>query len=772
MSVVAASKAMGRPGGTQSQLSRRNSRQSSSRETPASSTDGDSDDEDDEEDDEEDYEGEGEIGEAEKIRFDERFLAQLLAFDPSSSGSNGNSAPFALPSVEKDPLSTGGTGFPLMPSSEASQSNSHVRQDLHQSSVPLSAPTPSSEFYDGAINFLTEVLGSSAHSLWSGGAGLASPDGPDLNWLKQAQTPSSAIGLAAPSPQPTKSQFKDLQPLISNLIARLKGLPIQENDQTGKVLEDDLVILLQSLMAHRQAQQDRQAHRHLDQSMATLRGDTDYSTSTSTRDEPMSTSLAGHEVFGPQPGFSIVDFDFGDDDDDPDFVPNNISLDFANSAEFADALAQVSANPLDAMPTSDSRANGGSQIGGMIPANEAAWQQMMDSLQGDSLPGNGNAGNVTDAAVVNSTRDAEAGPSTEASPAGRSGFRRTRSTTRNVDLHEDGAERLTVQTMGGAQSQSPTLAPMGFAPSRDTTEEADTERPRKKGRRIMSREEALERRRESNRECARRARARKKEEEEELRQEFNRMRKLRSVSQETGTGGEEVALSKGHLDLPAGLRKKKRGRPFGSKSYDNGEEKAGEKRDVDEKVADLRADNRMLRAEMQRLIEENAQLRATMLRYQEDGTRGPRSSSYGRRSGSKRTEALRGHRQQTSEDGDYTDQSSPGGEELLSDEVEGDKRFMTKSLASRGLAYDPFKAFHVRPPLAQRTSSEQKNDIKSVRRRHEGGDQDSKSGEASKQKAIEELLQGLAANQQQASSSSLQDLIQAAAGKLSASGLL
>jgi hypothetical protein len=138
------------------------------------------------------------------------------------------------------------------------------------------------------------------------------------------------------------------------------------------------------------------------------------------------------------------------------------------------------------------------------------------------------------------------------------------------------------------------------------------ENHKRKGRKPLSKEEALERRRESNRRCAKRGRARKKQEDEEIRIEFEKLRQSRGFSQETGEEGGEDRVSTSVLSTV--LRPKKRGRPVGSKG---GMDKTATAAASTEEVADLKADNRMLRAEMQRLIEENAQLRARMLRLED-----------------------------------------------------------------------------------------------------------------------------------------------------------
>jgi hypothetical protein len=219
-----------------------------------------------------------------------------------------------------------------------------------------------------------------------------------------------------------------LQPLIGNLIARLKGLPVQEGEQSGSGLEDDLVVLLQSLMAHRQAQQDLQAQQQLNSSIAAFQDSTanaainDSITNTVSVPTHNADSLLDQQIFQAQPGFSIVDFDFGDDDDDPDFVPKNVALDFAASAEFADALAHVSTAPLPSMMQErpgELKTNSQQEE---VQVSHAAWQQVVDSI----------------GQVDNSMDKIAGGNMPVSSPASRNGFRRTRSTTRNFEMEDEG----------------------------------------------------------------------------------------------------------------------------------------------------------------------------------------------------------------------------------------------------------------------------------------------------------------------------------------------
>lgn len=705
------------------------STRSSSRETPVSSTEGDYDEEEDDDDDveededEEDDEEEEEEREPEKVRFDERFLAQLLAFDPSLGSQNASfgsniqstsllSAHSFNEMSHNDKLQTSqqqrnleSVPFPL--SDSVPPIDTTARQNSSSNTfLPPSAPTPSNEFYDGAINFLTEVLGSSTPSFWNGDTGLANSAG-DMSWMNQGKTP-----ITAPGPQVAGTDFKNLQPLIGNLIARLKGLPVQDGQQSGQKLEDDLVVLLQSLMAHRQAQQNRQAQEQLNQSFDLLQQSSSFNNPTANiANFASSTSVSNQQqveninnkhnttstqMFPSQPGFSIVDFDFGDDDDDPDFVPNNVNLDFVNSQDFADALAKVSAAPVAPLP-SNLNERESARDGMSLNVDDASWQRVMDSLQ------------TTNAIAASKM---EEGPSVRSPSFTEKKARRTRSTTRNVDLPN---ERQNGETQKESQ-RNLSFSKIGLDIDQESDEdhsEANEEEGRengrpgekKRGRKALSKEEALERRRETNRECSRRSRMRKKQEEEEIRQEFVRMRNLRSVSQETGT---IYGDSKDLTDLPAGLRKKKKGRPFGSKSFAKTDENA--QAENEEQVADLRADNRMLRAEMQRLIEENAQLRARMLHYEEDRTDRGVKSTKPWTGNSNKGSALSASREYYLR-----------GEEDDDDDEISDEEFMARSRAARDLPYDPSRIFQP-PSSSRRSTQDQRMDSRgSKRRRAEDG---------------------------------------------------
>lgn len=664
--------------------SRQSSGNISSRGTPVSSTEGEDDDDEDEDDEEED--DDEEVEEEEKddsasVRFDEKFLAQLLSFDPSlalqpDAGSSvpqpSSSLPGQLPpSTNGNDLALSAASWPFnIPQSAPVPSQTAIDASA-TSFIPLSAPTPSNEFYDGAINFLTEILGSSSSSnIWNGGAGANSPGTIDLSWLDQAKTPAGSNALAAPNSQANKSQFKHLQPLISNLIARLKGHPVEEGMQSGKSLEDDLVVLLQNLMAHRQAQQDRQAHQHqigvnmpvVNQSEAQA---SQSNLSVPLPSQPAAAPMTATSTFA-NPGFSIVDFDFGDDDDDPDFIPN--SLGFASSAELNDVLAKASEGTMQ--PMNNLHPKEGQDV-----VNEATWQQMMQSLQHH--------------AGTTSTAGTSSLPVPSDSPGRMEGeYRRTRSISRNVDLAQSSFDTRALDDASPQQDESDTQSYRG-----DNDNDTQT---KKKGRRPLDREEALERRRISNRECAKRGRAKKKQEEEEIRIEFERMRKMRSVSRDV-----IASTSRGDItdeDLPAGLRKKKKGRPAGSKST---LEKTSMNQD---EVADLKADNRMLRAEMQRLIEENTQLRVSMLHLEERGLKRDRSGEVRSRRGDNRgggRESGRAcnTRARAVEARVHTDDEDDDFDELgVNDPEDDDAGFLRQSLASRSLSFDPFKRFQ--PPTS------------------------------------------------------------------------
>lgn len=732
-------------------LVRHDSGQSSSRATPVSSTEGEydeeeeegEDDDDDDDDDVEDEEEEGdeEEGASDSVRFDEQFLAQLLAFDPTLAGQANATNAISRSQVNNKVQQDGGpqhTSLPLNPfATEAITRHT----PSNSTNLPFSAPTPSNEFFDGAINFLTEVLGSSTPNFWNSDASLA-----QSAWPSQGNTPSASVG-AIDFTAPAKTEFKNLQPLISNLIARLKGFPIQEGQQIGQTLEDDLVVLLQSLMAHRQAQQTRQGQEQPDQSMTMLQHAPLNRTSFAVVDPSASASISASALPDcslegstmnslpntTQPGFSFVDFDFGDDDDDPDFVPKNVNLDFANSADFADALAQVSAAPVAPLPDC---INGSGKANMHLHVDDDSWQQVMNALQSRD--------------DASSKGDGLGCPSPW-NDKGKS--RRTRSATRNLEMSEE--VRGEGVGMGSEQGE-----PLDLEKDRSQSGEADYDRggsfeseneaagrlgEKKRGRKAaLSKEEALERRRESNRECSRRSRLRKKQEEEEIRQEFVRIQQLRLASQESQDPEKE------HVALPAGLRKKKRGRPFGSKSYANrGESEMISLGDHSDQVADLKADNRMLRAEMQRLIEENAKLRARMLRVEEEGPAALTSSRSNRLYEESKyakerhpRSALRGHGNHNLRNMDfngYNDDDNDDDDGTMSDEEED---FREGCRASRYLPYDPTKPF--KPPVTSRKSFPDQSSNGKVNKRKRNDD-DSIIGPTP---SIEQLLRGFAAYQQ------------------------
>ncbi|PWN36717.1 uncharacterized protein FA14DRAFT_159119 [Meira miltonrushii] len=567
-----------------------------------SSPSGEDDDfeEDEEEDDDEDEEDEDEDDDDEEEEdegvddnggFDEKFLAQLMAMDPIFSNKNGQPAvssqmTFETPSNgtasstnKDDPVSTRplpashGTPFPNMPA------------------YASAASTPSNEFYDGAINFLTEVLGSSDPSMWNSAESQQNQTG----WPAEQQF--TTVQTAA-SPAPTQAQFKNLQPLIGNLIARLKGQPVDESEQGARVLENDLVVLLQSLMAQRQAQEERKSTQKSDkgQKDATPRAEVQRKPAQTpqqptisqpnaafpTMDEinalaasfPIMADANANATQQPQAGFSIVDFDFGDDDDDPDFVPSNLNL-AQPFDESSQALAQALA--------STNGQNG----------NTDAWQQMMSSF---GNPGSTPAGTGMAAGMP-------------MSPAGGGEARRTRSVSKNTDN-----QTLSSAALKQLDNSIPpnTLTEDSREDGTSSTHESEEENPKGKKRRVYTTEEALERRREANRECARRQRAKKKEETEAIRKELERIQSL-------GIGGAKVG-SENIIDVTQALvGRRKRGRPLGSRNRRTMEDmkRYSEEVEQENEMADLRADNRMLRAEMHRLQEENAKLRANALRHEE-----------------------------------------------------------------------------------------------------------------------------------------------------------
>lgn len=557
----------------------------------------DEDDEDDDEDEEDDEEEEDDDDEEEDEGvednggFDEKFLAQLMAMDPIFSNKAGQSAVSSQKAFE---TSTNGTASSTNKDDSVSTrqlTSSHGTPFPNMPAYASAASTPSNEFYDGAINFLTEVLGSSDPSMWNGAETQQSQNGWNSEQFSTVQP--------AASPAPTQAQFKNLQPLIGNLIARLKGQPVEESEQGPRVLEDDLVVLLQSLMAQRQAQEERKNIQKSDKGQKGITPRTDVQRQQAqtpqqpaisqpnsgfpTMDEinalaasfPILPNTDGttnaNSTQQPQTGFSIVDFDFGDDDDDPDFVPNNFNLSqpFGESSQ---ALAQALADAND--------------------QNGDAWQQMMSSF------GNANPSAVGTGMATNLPM----------SPAGEA--RRTRSVSKNVDSQTLNSASL--KQLDHSLQPPNTMTEDSREEGTSTTHESEEGNTKGKKRRIFTTEEALERRREANRECARRQRAKKKEETEAIRKELERIQAL-------GIGGTKTG-SENIIDVTQALvGRRRRGRPLGSRNRRTMEDMKRYSEEVEQEteMSDLRADNRMLRAEMHRLQEENAKLRANALRHEE-----------------------------------------------------------------------------------------------------------------------------------------------------------
>lgn len=355
-------------------------------------------------------------------------------------------------------------------------------------------------------------------------------------------------------------------------------------------------MLLQSLMSQRQTQVDRRAQKQsawpagANQASATNGQQGAFQPGGVLGATPSHSQQYGQA--GPGAGMSIVDFDFGDDEDDPDFVPNNINMDFGNSAEFANALAAVSGGSGQNLHVSQPE----QMEGDSVLSDDQCWQKVLDTFTSNENPG-------TSTNSASSTQAAH----------------RTRSISRNGETtghKEDGS------AMPNTNATQPKLSEKREAKARSASDasngevEADEDDAKdvpqgsKGKRKSLSKEEALARRRQVNRECARRQRERKKQEAEELRRELERFERSRAE----GRPVDENAVS---LTLPL-LRPGKPGRPLGSKNRRPEKDKPSEEPKIDhEELLDLRADNRMLRAEMHRLNEENAQLRARLLRYED-----------------------------------------------------------------------------------------------------------------------------------------------------------
>lgn len=634
----------------------------------ASGSEEDNDEDDDEEDDED--EEDEDIGEdeedLEKTGFDENFLAQLMAMDPLFANGSLNVPNSKDNSKSLPDVCSQAAGFAAADAAAVTHENNVDASStgVMQQSTPFpnmpayasTASTPSNEFYDGAINFLTEVLGSTDPTLWNPNAAPDNDPASAQDWNREGGTSVNS----APSPAPTQAQFKSLQPLIGNLIARLKGQPVEETGQPPRVQEEDLVVLLQTLMAQRQAQSERKTT----QQSQGGRSRTQRQPQSQSSQQLVSTSAPSGSSNRSQPtGFSIVDFDFGEDDDDPDFDPGRINLDFGNSDEFARALAEV---------TKDT-GTGSVQpaLPGSVQANDKAWQQMLDTF---GVPNN----------------------ATQASPGG---GRRTRSTSK----HGDKVNTLssTVSLSAGAMKSNDDSVDMNSVEEDDEVDSMlkdseaggdDSLNGKARKRKAYSAEEALERRREANRECARRQRAKKKQETEQARAELERIRNMH--------GGAEVP-SEAILEVTRSLiSKRKRGRPLGSRNRRTIEEmeRYAAQTAEDATLADLRAENRVMCAEMHRLREENAQLRARVIRHEEF------FESLGKHDLVKRLTPTdpslipsygNGHdRRRDSSDEGYEEDESDEDADVTIDGRSNDRRHVNRGgldPASQFLAYHPFR---------------------------------------------------------------------------------
>lgn len=367
-----------------------------------------------------------------------------------------------------------------------------------------------------------------------------------------------------------------------------------------------MVMLLQTLMAQRQAQQVRrdqyreeqekerlkEKERELqrDQAQEELKNGLNNvsvwpSTSNKKTSEAVAAPLLGAQSSSTSlgalgntnnnnAGFSIVDFDFGDDEDDPDFDPSKMGLvDFQN-VDFANAFSSANTPSLGGTAMVNQSLGGtdteNANFGKTEGSGEDAWQQLMMLSQG-----NGSSSNNENNATLSA--------SARAGNGGRV----------NLSTNDHTAQAL-------EQAPQDTSA----AGSRSSSAEVP------KGRFTYSREEAAERRRESNRECARRQRARKKEEQEEMKRQL-----------ELAKHGSPSITE--NIELPP---KRKPGRPRGSKARQrdtSADSSATAPKSAQDsmsaaEVADLKADNRMIRAELTRLREENAQLRAQVMRWEDE----------------------------------------------------------------------------------------------------------------------------------------------------------
>lgn len=413
------------------------------------------------------------------------------------------------------------------------------------------------------------------------------------------------------------------------MIARLKGHSVEESENPPRISEEDLVVLLQSLMAQRQAQLDKHT-----QDPSGIPKHSQGNTRPATRKQRVENSS--------RPGMSIVDFDFGDDDDDPDFVPQNVDLEFGKSKEFADALASV-ANHAD---TNVGQQNSVEHVN----SNEEVWQHVLDSF--------GNSSNT--------------------SPHSNSqAVRRTRSATRTTDMSSSESQHLE-GVKHELASNSAAEEPHGaFPPGNQDQIDASTSKKPKGVRKKLSDEEALARRRQANRECARRQRERKRQEAEELRRELERIHAMSKEGQEINEKALDATLQS--------VEARKPGRPLGSKNRQYKATKV-ESNCESEELPEVQAENRILCAEVHRLKEENTSLRARLLRlegfFETEGIQDLRSDLRKR----KRQELLGISKDEAS---DQEDERNRFLEEAKEAELEAER---SEDVAASFLAYNPFRS--------------------------------------------------------------------------------
>ncbi|PWN52387.1 hypothetical protein IE53DRAFT_409469 [Violaceomyces palustris] len=433
-------------------------------------------------------------------------------------------------------------------------------------------PQPNdTEFYSNIIQMLTHLLGSSNHGLWPSGA--ATPNGQSgaspipIAYSSPASAftplPNHAVpkGLAPPPPvqkgaqgsqsrNSSNSNLPDLQPLINSLLSRLSG---QTNaaKKAGPVREQELTALLQSLMAQQQEQQKRnsfQQEQHQFQHVGNAPHQ--FSSSANTPSQTASRPM----------GFADLVFE-DEDEDDPDFNPD-INSEFPLPSAWNLAVQDVVGSE-ESRAAAAAAAAAAKDLGTVGATPTSGVEKDRDTFEGRQRAGTpptqtDSAAGLTFVQVV--------------SPSGRpmrSTRRKNASDPTDSLQGQDAANQTGMNHVRGMEVN--VMVEDGHQERHGSTEAGP---PKKRGRKAYyTEEEARRRRLERNAHYAREKRRRMREEKEAA-------EAAKAAEKEATTWESEKVIPR---DQDVRLK---------------------------EAFLELRAENRMLRAELERMREENARLRA------------------------------------------------------------------------------------------------------------------------------------------------------------------